>query len=142
MLTFVAYSVAKEQKLLAAYLCTPLVEFALNDLKPGAKIQGKTIAEFGNGNLPLDMIVYQKEGKDYLLLTNSARGVMKVAAEQVAGAPALTERVPNIGGLAFTKVDWTGVDQMDRLDGRSALVVRRPGADASVLNNLETLALP
>jgi len=47
-----------------AYTCTPLVQFAIPDLKPGAKVKGKTIAELGNRNRPLDMIDYQKDGKD------------------------------------------------------------------------------
>ncbi|MCI0366110.1 MAG: hypothetical protein L0219_19800, partial [Phycisphaerales bacterium] len=73
--TFVPFKVGNEPQLLAAYTCTPLVQFPLKDLKPGAKIKGKTIAELGNRNRPLDMIVYQKDGKDYLLLANSSRGI-------------------------------------------------------------------
>jgi hypothetical protein len=138
--TFVPYKVGNEQQLLAAYTCTPLVQFALSDLKPGAKITGKTIAEFGNRNRPLDMIVYQKDGKDYLLIANNARGVIKVAAEQITpSAEAITAKVPDTQGLKFEKIDWTGVAQLDRLDARNALVVRT-GAGSAL--NLETLALP
>lgn len=137
--TFVPYKVGNQDHLLAAYTCTPLVQFALNDLKPGAKIQGKTIAEFGNRNRPLDIIVYQKDGKDYLLLANSARGVIKVAAEQITGAtPAITAKVADTQGLAFEKIAWEGISQLDRLDGRHALVVRTVGTSL----NLETMALP
>ena len=74
--TFVAYDVGGEANLLAAYTCTPLVKIPVADLKVGQKIQGKTIAELGNGNRPLDMIVYQKGGKDFLLMANSKCGVM------------------------------------------------------------------
>jgi hypothetical protein len=137
--TFVPYKVGGESQLLAAYTCTPLVQFALNDLKPGAKIMGKTIAEFGNGNRPLDIIVYQKDGKDYLLMANSSRGVIKVAAEQISGAESITAPVSDTKGLKFEKLDWAGIAQLDRLDSKSALVVRT-GADKS--SNLETLALP
>jgi hypothetical protein len=137
--TFVPYKVDNKDHLLAAYTCTPLVQFALSDLKPGAKIQGKTIAEFGNGNRPLDIIVYQKDGKDYLLLANSARGVMKVAAEQITSAAPITEKVAGTKGLAFEKIAWDGIKQLDRLDGRHALVVRTGVGNAM---NLETLALP
>ena len=137
--TFVQYNVGQESRLLAAYTCTPLVQFALSELQPGAKIMGKTIAELGNGNRPLDMIVYQKNGKDYLLLANSNHGVMKIATEQIGGAAAITEKVNGTKGLAFEKVDWTGIDQLDRLDGRFAVVVRRAGKDVL---NLESLPLP
>lgn len=138
--TFVPYKVGQEQHLLAAYTCTPLVQFALNDLKPGAKIQGKTIAEFGNRNRPIDIIVYQKDGKDYLLMANSARGVIKIAAEQITGNnPAITAKVPDTQGLKFEKIDWAGVAQLDQLDNRYAVVVRTGTGSAL---NLETLALP
>jgi hypothetical protein len=137
--TFVPYKVGQESHLLAAYTCTPLVQFALSELKPGAKVMGKTIAEFGAGNRPLDMIVYQKDGKDYLLLANNRRGVMKVAAEQISGAAAITEKVADLKGLAFEKIDWAGVNQLDRSGERHAVVVRT-GANNAL--NLETLALP
>src|SRR4029077_4219966 len=57
--TFVPFKVGNEPQLLAAYTCTPLVQFPLSQIQPGAKIKGKTIAELGNRNRPLDMIVYQ-----------------------------------------------------------------------------------
>lgn len=138
--TFVPYKIGQQAHLLAAYTCTPLVQFALSDLQPGAKIRGKTIAEFGNRNRPLDIIVYQKDGKDYLLLANSARGVIKVAAEQITpDSEAITSRVPDTKGLAFEKIDWAGINQLDRLDNRYAVVVRSGAGNAL---NLETLALP
>jgi hypothetical protein len=136
--TFVPYKVGNRDHLLAAYTCTPLVQFALDDLKPGAKIQGKTIAEFGNRNRPLDIIVYQKDGKDYLLLANSARGVIKVAAEQINSAESITQKVADTKGLSFEKIAWEGISQLDRFDGRHAVVVRTAGNAM----NLETLALP
>lgn len=137
--TFVPYQVGGKAQVLAAYTCTPLVQFALSELEPGAKIKGKTIAEFGNRNRPLDIIVYQKDGKDYLLVANSARGVMKVAAEQISAAGSITSKVQDTAGLAFEKIAWEGVNQLDRLDNRYAVVVRTGAAGAL---NLETLALP
>ena len=55
--TFVPYKVKGETNLIAGYLCTPLVKFPVNSLKSGAKVMGTTIAELGNRNRPLDMIV-------------------------------------------------------------------------------------
>lgn len=137
--TFVPYKVGNEQQILAAYTCTPLVQFAIGDLKPGAKVKGKTIAEFGNRNRPLDIVVYQKDGKDFLLMANSSRGVIKVAADQITGASSITARVADTEGLKFEKLDWAGINQLDLLDSRHALVVR---GDAGKPQNLETLALP
>ena len=137
--TFVPYRIGQEPHLLAAYTCTPLVQFALGELKPGAKVQGKTIAEFGNGNRPLDMIVYRKGGRDYLLLANSRHGVLKVATDRIAQAAPITSRVAGTKGLEFEKIDWSGVTQLDQLDGRHAIVIQAAAGGAM---NLATFALP
>ena len=60
------------------------------DLKPGAKVMGTTIAELGNGNRPIDMVVYNKDGRDFLLMSNNSRGVMKIPTEQFGSATAIT----------------------------------------------------
>ena len=140
--TFVPFKVGNEPQLLAAYQCTPLVQFPLSDLKPGAKIKGKTIAELGNRNRPLDMIVYQKDGKDYLLLANSSRGIMKINTDQIEKAESITAPVSGGGkkGVGYETIDsWTGIDQLDRLDPQNAVVLRR--ADGGSLN-LESMPLP
>jgi hypothetical protein len=140
--TFVPFKVGNEPSLLAAYTCTPLVQFPIKDLKPGTKIMGKTVAELGNQNRPLDMIVYQKDGKDWLLLANSARGVMKISTANIEAADSITAPVGGGGtkGQTYeTLKDWTNVEQLDKLDGKNALVLRR--GEGGVLN-IESLALP
>jgi hypothetical protein len=140
--TFVPFKVGNEQQLLAAYTCTPLVQFPLSDLKPGAKVKGKTIAELGNRNRPLDMIVYQKDGKDYLLLANSSRGIMKINTDQIEKAENITTPVKGDGkkGLPYETIEsWTGIDHLDRLDAQNAVVLRR--TDGGALN-LESMPLP
>jgi hypothetical protein len=140
--TFVPFKVGNEAHLLAAYTCTPLVQFPISELKPGAKIKGKTVAELGNGNRPIDMIVYQKDGKDYLLLANSSRGVMKISTDHIEDVESIVAPVPDGGkkGLPYeTIASWTGIEQLDRLDPQHALVVRR-GAAGSL--NLESMDLP
>jgi hypothetical protein len=140
--TFVPFKVGNEPSLLAAYTCTPLVQLPIKDLKPGAKVKGKTIAELGNRNKPLDMIVYQKEGKDYLLLANSSRGVMKISTDNIENMESITAPVTGGGkkGLPYETIgSWTGVEQLDRLDNQHAAVLRR--GEGSTLN-LESLPLP
>ena len=133
--TLVALNIGNEPNLLAAYTCTPLVQFPIKQLEPGAKIRGKTIAELGNRNRPLDMIVYEKDGKDFLLLANSSRGVMKLNADDIAGtegieAPVKEERK----GLGYETVQgWTGVEHLDKLDGKHALVIRRADDKSATL---------
>jgi hypothetical protein len=138
--TFVPFKVGNEPQILAAYTCTPLVQFPIKELIPGAKIKGKTVAELGNRNRPLDMIVYEKGGKNYLLLANSSRGLMKISADQIENSENITQPVSDTKGVPYETIkEWSGVEQLDRLDQGRALIVRR--ADKETLN-LESLPLP
>ena len=141
--TFVPYEIDGEPHLIASYLCTPLVKFPVSSLKPGADVRGVTIAEFGSGNRPLDMIVYQKNGRDYLLMSNNRHGVMKVPTQDFGSADPLTGIVPDgsTAGVPFEKVPaMAGVEQLDLLDDGHAIVLAR-ATDESPLN-LQTVALP
>lgn len=140
--TFVPFNIGNEPNLLAAYTCTPLVQLPIKSLEPGAKVTGKTVAELGNRNRPLDMIVYEKEGKQYLLLANSSRGIMKINTENIENMDSITTEVHGGGtrGLPYETIEsWTGVDQLDQLDPQHAVVVRRTD-DGSL--NLESKQLP
>lgn len=137
--TFVPFNIGKEPHLLAAYTCTPLVQFSMKELAPGAKIKGKTIAELGNRNRPLDMIVYHKGGQDYLLLANNSRGIMKIPTEEIERVDTIRDKVADTAGLKYETIkEWTGVDQLDKLDDGHALVLRRNDSGVT----LESLALP
>jgi len=65
--------------LVASYTCTPLVTIPTSEIKSGASITGKTIAELGYGNTPIDMLVVTTQGFDgtmskSLLVTHKNRG--------------------------------------------------------------------
>jgi hypothetical protein len=139
--TFVPFVVGGEPQLLAAYTCTPLVSFPVSSLKAGEKVRGKTIAELGNRNNPLDMIVYEKDGRQYLLLANSARGVMKIKTESIDKQPALTQAVGGGGtaGLAYeTIAEMKDVVQLDKLGDKNALLLVKSTSGL----NLQAVALP
>lgn len=139
--TFVAYKIGAEDHIMAAYTCTPLVRIPVADLKPGGKVKGTTIAELGNGNQPLDMIVYTKGGKDYLLMANSKHGILKVPAAEFGTAPALTVAVKG-GGTAGVKAEKVeelkDVVQLDKLDDGNALLLVKSGTGF----DLKTVPLP
>jgi hypothetical protein len=133
--TFVPFNVGGQPQILAAYTCTPLVTFPVADLKPNTKIRGKTVAELGNGNQPLDMIVYEKDGKQFLLLSNSSRGVMKINTESIDKQPALTEAITGGGkaGLPYETIEnLKGVTQLDKLGNANALVLSKEGTLSAV----------
>jgi len=137
--TFVAYEINGEPNLLAAYTCTPLVKVPVSQLKAGAHVKGTTIAELGNRNVPLDMIVYKKGGKDYILMANNSRGVMKIPTEGAAKAESITSKVPDKQGMDYETIkDLKQVVQLDQLDKTHALVLR----DDNGTLNLETVELP
>ena len=137
--TFVPYRVQNTPHLIAGYLCTPLVKFPVANLKPGEKIMGTTIAELGAGNRPIDMVVYTKGGRDFLLMSNTRRGVMKIPTEQFGSAPPISAPVNDKSGIGYeTVTSMTGIEQLDLLDsGRSLVLARANGA-----LNLSAVALP
>jgi len=138
--TFAPYEVKGESFLLAAYTCTPLVKLPVSQLKPGKHVKGTTIAELGNRNKPLDLIVYEKDGKNYLLLANSSRGVMKIQTDKVESQEGITKKIDGTEGLPYETIEsLKGVTQLDELDKSHALILVQTPAGAL---NLETIALP
>ena len=140
--TFVPFNIDGEPNVLAGFTCTPLVKFPVKELTKGERIQGTTVAELGNRNRPLDTIVYEKDGKRFLLMANSARGVMKISTEGIEKNKGLNERVGGGGtaGQPYETIEaLTGVVQLDKLNDTSAVVVAETDGGAV---NLSTVALP
>ncbi|MDX1944199.1 MAG: hypothetical protein SFU86_02230 [Pirellulaceae bacterium] len=137
--TFVPFLLGGEPQLLAAYQCTPLVSFPISSLKGGEKIKGRTVAELGNRNRPLDMIVYEKDGKAFILLANSARGVMKIKTDTLATQEGIEQKINDTAGLPYdTIANLQGVEQLDKLDAGHALLLVK--SDSGL--GLQVVALP
>jgi hypothetical protein len=139
--TFTAFDINGETNLLAAYLCTPLVRIPLQQLKPGENVKGTTIAELGNRNRPIDMVVYQKDGKDYILMANSTRGLMKIAMENAGSVEPITKRIPDKAGVKYETLSAykNNVQQLSRLDKENVLVLLQNDKGGM---DLETIILP
>ena len=138
--TFAPYTIDHEPYLLAAYTCTPLVKIPVSQLKPGMHVKGVTVAELGNRNRPLDMVVYQKGGKDYILVANSSRGVMKITTDNIGKVEAITQRISDKSGLTYETLDQLkGVQQLDRLDKDNVLLLVRAESGGM---SLQTIPLP
>lgn len=139
--TFMAYDIGGQTHLLASYTCTPLVKFPVADVKKMDKVKGTTIAELGNRNRPLDIIAYSKDGKDYALISNSARGIMKVGLAGIDKIEEITKPVGG-GGTAGLKYDSVkeleGVVQLDKLNAEKAVVLKKSGTEMT----LEAIPLP
>jgi hypothetical protein len=106
----------------------------LDELKDGAHIRGKTIAELGYGNTPAGLIAYTKTNQgtteDFLMLVNFDRGssIIPVSELEAASArPGIEKVVPfgQIAGLAVMPSTLGGTMRLDNLDEESFIVVRR-----------------
>lgn len=137
--TFTPYRIDQQEYIIASYTCTPLVKIPVQELKPGAKVRGVTIAELGNRNQPLDMIVYSRNGREYLLTANTARGVLKIPTEEFATAKPITSRIADTAGVRFEKVaSLQNVVQLDKLDDSRAVILVRNSSGF----DLKTVPLP
>lgn len=138
--TFVPYNIEGQPHLLAAYTCTPLVKFPIAELQAGNKVKGTTVAELGNRNNPLDMVVYKKDGKDYILIANTSRGVMKVQTDEIAEIEGIETRISGTAGVKYQTIEeLKGVVQLDKLNDTHAVLLVQSESGQS---NLQTIALP
>jgi hypothetical protein len=137
--TFTTHRIRNEDVILASYTCTPLVVFRSSELAKGNKVMGKTIAELGSGNTPIDMVIYQKAGQSRILMSNTNHGVMSLSAENLDRYDAITTPIADTSGTPFTKVNVSGVTHLARLDDNTALMLV---AGANGTQSLKALPLP
>ena len=125
---FVPYRLKGKNYILAAYLCTPLVTIPEEKLKNGKHVRGKTVAELGMGNMPLDMVVYNKDGKDYILMANTTRNAMKIAIDDIAntktGITTRTKVRYGAEGVKYVSFPLRP-QQLAKFDDKSILLVTR-----------------
>ena len=142
--TLLPYELKSVPHLLAAYTCTPLVTFTVDELTNGAHVKGKTVAELGSGNRPLDMVTFQQDGKEYILLANSNRTLMKIDPADIAEAPAITEPTEGryaTAGVEYIAIAQVGVQQLDNLNADHVLVLQRMGNGSLNLRSLSKARL-
>ena len=69
--------------ILASYTCTPVVQFSVSSFKPGELAHGKTVAELGAHNRPLDLISYESGEDEFLLVANDRHPLIKIACVDI-----------------------------------------------------------
>ena len=127
--TFTTATINNKKYLIASYTCTPLVLFPLDELKPGQHVKGRTVAEMGSGNQPIDMITMSNEGKSFLVMANSNRPVFRVnfnGIESFQGS--LTTPVEEnfaTEGVPFVNMPITNVLQLDKIDNTKMVMLQR-----------------
>lgn len=129
--SFAPYMMDGEPTILAGYTCTPLVVFPTSNLKDGDHVKGKTVAEFGFGNTPLDILPFTTEsGKQVVLIANSNRAAMKVAGEDISTQKGLTTGLEGdeiLKGTPYTPLPLNGLQEIDELNENQIAFLRRMG---------------
>lgn len=126
--SFIPYDLGGKTHLLAGYLCTPLVTFPLDEVRQKERLRGKTIAELGFGNIPTDIVAYERRGKRYVLINNSARGLMRFEGADIdaaAAADGIAERVGPGAGVEFSQLPLGAVAQIADFDSDHLLLMDR-----------------
>jgi hypothetical protein len=136
--TFVPYEGGRS--ILASYTCTPVVHFPLADLTPGTKTVGRTVAELGAMNQPLDMVSFVQGGEEHLLVANSAHGLVKIACRDIDGQAPLTEPKEPVGVPRETE-DLRGIRRLANLNGSHVLALQADDDGRQHLRSLKTASL-
>lgn len=124
--TFTTATINNKKYLVASYTCTPLVLFPMDELKPGRHVKGRTVAEMGSGNAPIDMLTVQNGSESYLVMANTKHPVARVAYKHIASFEGtLTDPVKGTAGVPFVATPLTNVLQMDKLDDRQVVMVQK-----------------
>ncbi|KAA1243905.1 hypothetical protein [Aquimarina sp. RZ0] len=127
--TFITTNIKGSSHIIAGYTCTPLVIFPMDKIKPGTHQKGRTVAELGSGNSPVDMIEVENEGKRYLLIANNNRPLMKMEFKDLeAFDGSLTTPVTKKGaavGVAYVNLPFVNVQQLDKLGDKDFLIIKR-----------------
>lgn len=132
---FVPIDIGGEPMIVAGYGCSPMATFRRSELARATHLRGRTVAELGGGNRPIDMIRYQKDGKEWLLVANSHRTLMRLDPAEIAAAPEMTRPVGQAyesGGVGYLAVSSAGVMQLDDLNPEYAVVLQRDIETGSV----------
>jgi hypothetical protein len=136
--TFVSFGGG--DSILASYTCTPVVHFPLASLVPDTKVVGRTVAELGAMNQPLDMVSFADQGEEYLLVANTSHGLIKIACRDINGqAPLTTPREPV--GVPRERKDLQGITRLANLNGGYVLALQADEEGRRQLRSLKTSSL-
>jgi hypothetical protein len=119
--TFVPYGGGSN--VLASYTCTPVVHFSLDDLAPGAQAKGRTVAELGAMNTPLDMVSFTVDGQEQLLVSNTNHPLIKIACRDIDGQESLTTPREPVG-VPRQDLPHAGVGLMANLNDTHVVMVQ------------------
>jgi len=119
--TFATY--AGGSGILASYTCTPIVHFPVAELVDGARVVGRTVAELGGANTPLDIVSFTRDDGEYVLVSNTRLPLLKIDGRDIDAQEGLTEhRQPR--GVPREELPHKGVSRMAVVDGQVLMLQR------------------
>ena len=134
--TFIPITLNGKPHVIASYTCTPLVVFPMDELKTGEHTKGKTVAELGNWNTPLDIIELQKDGERYVFMANSSRALMKFKVKDIESfnnyLTTKVEERSGTDGVPFIALPFVNVLQLDKV-GDDAFVMLQRTSDGDLV---------
>lgn len=136
--TFVPYEGGRS--ILASYTCTPVVHFPLSEMTPGTKAVGRTVAELGAMNQPLDMVSFTQDDGEYLLVSNSSHGLIKIACRDIDSQDPLTEPKEPVG-VPREVEQLSGISRLANLNGSYVLALQKDESGERHLRSLKTASL-
>ncbi|GMN08906.1 hypothetical protein MTsPCn9_06380 [Croceitalea sp. MTPC9] len=133
---FLATNVGNEHHLVAGYTCTPLVLFPMEKIELGRHNKGRTVAELGSGNSPVDMIEVGSGEKRFLLIANTNRPLMRMKfADIEAYKQSMTNPVTIKGateGVAYVNMPFVNVQQLDNLEDGYVMIQREANGNLAL----------
>ena len=128
-----------EPTLVAAFTCSPLVTIPLKDLRDGAHIAAKTVAEFGWGSAPVSMVAFEGKAGPQVLLTHSHKSADLLSVADLAtaaAAPGLDKPIrwpaEPLLGVRSTYVPISGVLRLAEQDRDFLAALRRDEATGAM----------
>jgi hypothetical protein len=118
--------------ILASYTCTPVVHFSVDELNGEGLVRGRTVAELGPMNQPFSLVSYDRDGEEFLLVSNTRHPLLKIPAVSIAGQPHLDVPISEDGasrGVPREELDHPGVTWMANLDRSNVVVVQNEDGD-------------
>ena len=128
------------RSVLATYTCTPLVHFSLSGAGSDTKTVGRTVADLGNMNQPLGMVAFEQDGEEQLLVSNSIRGLLKIAKSDIDAQPALTEPQQPVGTPRKDE-QLTGISYLANLGADHVLALQTDSDQHQHLRSIATASL-
>ena len=127
--TFIPYG--PNGSVLAAYTCTPLVQFSLSGAAADSQVNGKSVADLGAISTPLDMVTFKQGGQDWFLVSNTRHPLMKIARSDIDKSDALTQKA-DLVGAARHQLPQQGVTWMANMGDAQVLMAHQDQATSAL----------